>query len=135
MRLPRLVVSLLLAFASCGVAQAQERTVTKVGIAAKQKVYNGACPAEIKFTATIFVSRHPVTVTYQWERSDGVKSASGKVALTSSSHSVDTTWKLGTPGESTTIWEKLHVLAPTGISSDAAEVTLNCQQPARETKQ
>ncbi|HZP67897.1 MAG TPA: hypothetical protein VFB32_16460 [Rudaea sp.] len=120
-------LSLLIAVAMCGAAHAQEHTVTKVGIVAKPKAYTGACPADIKFIATIFVSRHPVTVTYQWERSDGAKSAPQKVEITSSGRGVDTTWKLGAPGKTTTVWQKLHVLAPTGISSDPAEVTLDCR--------
>lgn len=107
-------------------AQSQERVVTKVVVDSKADVYKGACPTELKFTGTVFVSRHPITVTYQWERSDGTTTTE-KVEIASSKRSLMSTWKVGTAGQSATVWEKLHVLSPTGISSDAANVALNCQ--------
>jgi hypothetical protein len=112
--------------APCAMAQAQERVVTKVVVESKADMYKGACPTELKFTGTVFVSRHPITVTYQWERSDGTTTTE-KVEVASSKRSLTSTWKVGTAGQSATVWEKLHVLSPTGISSDAANVTLNCQ--------
>lgn len=52
---------------------AQEHTVTKVVVVANPKAYHGPCPAKIQFVGTIFVSKHPVTVECQRERSDGAK--------------------------------------------------------------
>jgi hypothetical protein len=52
-------------------AFAQVHTVTRVGLVAKPRVYNGSCPATIDFIGTIRVSRHPARVEYEWERSDG----------------------------------------------------------------
>ena len=108
-------------------AMAQEHTVTKVAIVAKPKSYVGACPAEITFVATIFVSHHPVKVRYQWERSDGARATPQDVEITSAARGVETTWNVGAPGKNLHIWEKLHVLAPTGIRSQLAAVDLSCK--------
>ncbi|HYM61890.1 MAG TPA: hypothetical protein VEZ11_13485 [Thermoanaerobaculia bacterium] len=106
---------------------AQEHTVTKVAIVAKPKVYTGPCPADIQFIATIFVSRHPVWVDYQWERSDGAKGERQRVEIRSAGQGIYTTWHLGAGREQLHIWERLHVLAPTGISSPPGNVTVNCR--------
>jgi hypothetical protein len=128
MAVKKQILALVLALSfACAVAHTQERAVTKAEVFAKPNVYNGACPADIKFIATISVSRRPLTVTYQWERSDGVKSAPEKVEVTSHSRSINVTWKVGSPGSKTTVWEKLHVVSPTGMSSEKGEATLNCR--------
>src|SRR5438105_1477597 len=116
----------LVAVARHGAAQ-QEHTVTRVGIVANPRIFNGACPAQIRFTATIMVSRHPVAVSYQWERSDGASGRREQVQIRSAGQGVSTTWRLGAAGQHLTVWEKLHVLAPTGITSDSAPVRINCR--------
>ncbi len=110
-------------------AFAQQRTVTHVAIVAKPKSYVGPCPASIEFVATIFVSHHPVRVEYEWERSDGARSGREVIDIRSAGRGVSTTWTLGgRPGERRVVWERLHVLAPTGISSPEARVRIDCRR-------
>jgi hypothetical protein len=106
---------------------AQEHTVSKVGIVAKPKVYNGPCPADLRFIATIFVTRHPVFVEYRWERSDGARGERRRIEIRSAGQGVTDTWRLGGRHQRLTVWEKLRVLAPTGISSAPASVRVNCR--------
>jgi len=107
---------------------AQQRTVTKVVAIAKPKNYTGRAPATIEFVGTIFVSKHPVTVEYQWERSDGGMGERKKVTIRSAGQGVTDSWQLGAPGQHLRVWEKLHILAPTGITSAAAVATINCRK-------
>lgn len=106
---------------------AQQRTMTRVVAIAKPKAYNGPAPARIEFIGTIFVSKHPVVVQYQWERSDGAKGERKRIEIRSTGQGVSDTWTLGQKGKRMRVWEKLNVLAPTGISSAPAVVTINCR--------
>lgn len=118
------LVVLLLAAVS---AFAQVHTVTRVAIVARPKVYDGPCPANLQFTATIFVSRHPVKVTYEWIRSDGARSGRQEVVIRAAGQGVTDSWTLGGRRFHKTVWEQLHVLAPTGISSPRGVVRVNCR--------
>lgn len=109
-------------------AHAQHRTVTRVGIVAKPKSYTGTCPATLEFIATIHVSHHPVRVEYQWERSDGGRGRREVVEIRSAGQGITDSWTLGRNGERRVVWERLHVLAPTGISSPEARVRLDCRR-------
>jgi len=104
-----------------------QRTVTRVAIVANPKVYTGPCPADIKFTATIFVSHQPTFADYVWERSDGAKGPRQHVDIRSAGRGVSETWHIGAGHQHYVIWERLHVLAPTGIYSPQARVTVNCR--------
>lgn len=106
---------------------AQQHTVTKVAIVAKPKVYTGPCPADLQFIATVFVSRHPVMIEYRWERSDGAKTSPRKLEIRSAGQGIYDTWRLGAGHQHMRVWEKLHVLAPTGISSPEGVATVNCR--------
>ena len=106
----------------------QGPTVTKVVTVVNPKVYSGPCPAHLKFTGTIFVSRHPVTVEYQWERSDGGKGPRQSVTINAAGEGVSETWNLGGKGEHLNVSEKLHVLAPTGITSAPAIAKVSCDR-------
>ena len=106
---------------------AQVHTVQRVAIVAKPKHYRGPCPAEIEFIATIFVNRYPVWVDYQWERSDGGRGPRERIEITSAGRGVYTHWTLGAPGQNRQVWQRLHVLAPTGISSPTANVRIECR--------
>ena|SRR5579859_5332499 len=103
------------------------QTVTDVRIVARPRVYNGPCPATIQFTATIFVSRHPVAVEYQWERSDGAKSPRRRVVIRAAGQGFRESWTLGRGRQRLQIWERLRVLAPTGITSPEQVVRVNCR--------
>jgi hypothetical protein len=106
---------------------AQVRTVTRVGIVAKPRSYSGPCPVTLQFIGTIHVRRYPVWVEYEWERSDGARGRRERVEITSAGRGVSDTWHLGAGRQRMKVWERLHVLAPTGISSPAARVTVNCR--------
>ena len=107
---------------------AAEHTVTRVGIVAKPKHYSGDCPTTIEWIATIHVSHHPAKVTYQWERSDGAHGPRQEVEIDSAGRGVSDTWQLGRPGMHEVVWQRLHVLAPTGISSPEARVKIECRK-------
>ena len=109
-------------------ALAAEHTVTRVGIVAKPKHYSGDCPTTIEWIATIHVSHHPAKVTYQWERSDGAHGPRQEVEIDSAGRGVSDTWQLGRPGMHEVVWQRLHVLAPTGISSPEARVKIECRK-------
>ena len=120
-------VAAAIALAAAFPATAQARTVQRVGIVAKPNHYRGPCPAEIEFVATIFVNRYPVWVDYQWERSDGGRGPRERIEITSAGRGVHTRWTLGAPGQNRQVWQRLHVLAPTGISSPTANVRIECR--------
>jgi hypothetical protein len=122
-----IVLAFLASLALASVAAlAQQHTVTRVGIVAKPQAYNGHCPARIEFIATIHVS-HPSRVEYQWERSDGGRGQRESVDIHSAGQGVTDSWTLGGGNERLVVWERLHVLAPTGISSPQARVHVNCR--------
>ena len=104
-----------------------QRTVTRVGIVAKPRAWDGPCPADIEFVATIHVSRYPTWVEYQWERSDGAKGPRRRVEIRSAGRGVSDSWRLGGRRWRRVVWERLHVLAPTGIYSPEARATVNCR--------
>ncbi len=109
-------------------SKAQQRTVTNVVAVAKPKTYNGPAPGKVEFVGTIFVSRQPALVEYQWERSDGAKSAVRKVEVRHSGQMVTDTWEVGEKGKRLRVWERLHVLAPTGMTSAPAVATVFCRK-------
>jgi hypothetical protein len=117
----------VLASSSPAPASSPTRTVTKVVAVVNPKSWNAPCPAALTFTGTIFVSRHPATVTYRWERSDGVRGQVQTLTINASGEGVTDTWTLGAGKEHKRVWEKLHVLTPTGISSNAASIQVNCR--------
>lgn len=117
------VLLFLIAFPTALFAQ---HTVTKVAIVANPHSYSGRCPATIQFTATIFVS-HPSKVTYVWERSDGAKGERRTIDIRSAGQGVTDTWTLGSGRQHMVVWERLRVLAPTGISSPIKRVSITCR--------
>ena len=120
-------VLLLVLLAAAGSLAAQVHTVSKVAIVAKPKVYTGPCPADIQFIGTIFVNRYPVNVSYQWERSDGAVGPRRTITIRSSGQGVYDTWHVGGDHQHLNLWERVHVLAPTGIRSPEVRVTVNCR--------
>ena len=108
-------------------AASSTHTVTKVVAVVNPKSWDGPCPATVKFTGTIFVSHHPATVTYRWERSDGAKGPTQTLTINASGEGVTDTWTLGAGKQHKKVWERLHVLTPTGISSNTASVDVHCR--------
>ena len=106
---------------------AQQHTVNRVVVAARPASFAGRCPAHLHFVGTIYVTRYPVWLEYEWERSDGGRGPRQRVEVRSRSLTVGDSWELGGGRERLRVWERLHVLAPTGISSPAANVSVNCR--------
>jgi len=104
-------------------------TVTKVVAIAKPKSFKGPCPAEIQFVGTIFVKNPPVTVEYQWERSDGATGERKRLEIGSAGEGVYDSWKLGEGKQHMHVWERVHVLSPRNVLSGKASASINCVEP------
>ncbi|HTX99652.1 MAG TPA: hypothetical protein VMG09_06500 [Bacteroidota bacterium] len=102
-------------------------TVTKVVAIAKPKVFNGRCPATIQFVGTIFVKNPPVTVEYEWLRSDGATGGHQTIEIRSAGQGVYDSWTLGSPKEHLRVWEKVHVISPVNRTSGPATAVVNCK--------
>ena len=119
-----MVIMILLVCLFFPAAEAQQSTVTRV-LVAKPKTYPGPCPVTIEFVGTIFVSR-AARVEYRWERSDGGMGPRESVDIRSAAKSVTSTWRVGAPRKSFSGWERLRVLSPNGVISNAAAVQIKC---------
>jgi hypothetical protein len=93
---------------------------------ADPQLFKGVCPATITFTSVINANRYPVMVEYQWERSDGAKGPQQSVTLNAAGTIVSSTWKLGAPGSTHDIFERVHVLTPNDARSGDAHAKLIC---------
>ena len=102
-------------------------TVTKIEMVARPKAFSGTCPATIKFTGAIHVSAFPVTVEYQWERSDGATGPKRRVVIRGPGLGVNDTWTLGGAGDHVTVGEKLHVLSPNDVVSPMVSAKVVCR--------
>ena len=102
--------------------------VTGFKPAAAPKTYTGKCPVTVHFSSIINTNHRPVTIEYEWVRSDGAKGPKQTATITNQMEVVRDTWELGGAGEHKTIWEKVHVLSPNNISSGEATARLNCSK-------
>ena len=101
--------------------------------------YSGTCPAVIKFEGRINVTgitKTPVTITYEFIRSDGAKDTSPK-ALTfraDGTQTVSTTWTLGGDKLPTyTGWMTIRIAGTPPIESDKANFSIQCKS-AQQTQ-
>ena len=101
--------------------------VRKVVTVVNPKSWNGAAPAHLKFTGTIFVNNPPVEVEYTWIRSDGAKGGVQKVTISSAGQGFTDTWDVGAPHQKLRVWERLQVISPNNASSNPAIATVNCR--------
>ena len=127
-----LTVTLLVLTVCCLAAPgllAAEPTVLKVVTVANPQQYDGPSPAMVWFYAAVIVGKYPVSLTYQWERSDGAVSRPQTIMVKSPVQGITATWTFGAPGESYQVWEKLHIIAPVDLISEPAEATVNCLAP------
>jgi hypothetical protein len=105
--------------------------IAAVSVVANYQEYSGPCPAKLVFTATVNVTKVPMSFNFQWERSDGVKSKM-KIMHVPSGHTGVVTiveeWQLGTKGKHVSIYEKLHVKSGNLVVTSApAVVVVNCR--------
>lgn len=103
-----------------------QATVSRVSVVARPRTFTGRCPANLNFRATIQVRRSAL-VEYQWERSDGAKGARRRIRITGGWEAVTDAWRLGRGHERMVVWERVRILAPTGMLSPAARVSINCR--------
>ena len=126
--LPVLVA--LVVLSASQILTAQE-AVSGVNVMASVQTYSGKCPAKIKFTGTIEVTKYPMTFNYQWERSDGAKGPKKVVRVPSAKTKTVTVvdyWQVGAKGEAITVSAKLRVRTGNlDLTSAPAEVTVNCK--------
>jgi hypothetical protein len=129
------LVKLSFAVAACAIiscsALVAGQGIAQVRVVAGPRHYHGPCPGQIRFSAKIVVDRYPMTLNYQWERSDGARGPVRVVripsAATRSITAVDM-WRTGTRGERAELWEKIRVRSGNAdITSDPAVVTLACR--------
>ena len=102
-----------------------------IDVTASPHAFRGACPAHLKFTARIEVDRYPMTLNYQWERSDGVKGPT-RVVHVPNVHTKTVTvvdsWQVGRKGDHLDLWEKVRVRSGnTDMTSREAAVTVDCR--------
>jgi hypothetical protein len=57
-----------------GTSREGQSPISRVTVGVNYSRYNGSCPANLRFTANIYVDRVPMSYNYEWERSDGAKS-------------------------------------------------------------
>jgi hypothetical protein len=102
--------------------------VVKVIAEAKPTAFTGKCPATLHWTATLTVRNPPVTVRYEWIRSDGAKSEAKEVIVRRAEWTLGgESWQLGGPKDHLHVWERIHIVAPNDISSRGAAVAVNCR--------
>jgi hypothetical protein len=108
-------------------AKTQEGRVTKLKIGVTPTSFNGPCPKTFDFHCTITVNHSPVTVEYEWVRSDGVKGPKEQVEIRHGSVTVSDRWQLGEAKQHLREWEKVHIISPKDMNSPAAVVNVNCR--------
>jgi len=125
-----LLVTLVIAAGAAHVVFAREG-IGQVTVTARPESFNGTCPAHIHFSARIEIDKYPLSLNYEWIRSDGAKGplktwrapSSGTRSLTATD-----SWTLGQKGEHIEVWEKIRVRSGnTDITSDSVTVSITCR--------
>ena len=99
--------------------------VTNVTANAVPPSYTGPGPTTINFVADITVDG-PCTVTYKWERSDGVIGLQQTLVFSAAgTKKVSDTWTLGGGPGTGIVWERVSILTPLPMLSNKAQFTLN----------
>ena len=111
----------------CASAAIAKEIVTSVKVIAVPADYAGACPAALEFVGTVKVSKHPVTVEYLWERSNGSRTQPRRIQIRSAVQKITDEWAIGGAPGTLKVWEKLTILSPSTISSATAKASVNCR--------
>ena len=111
---------------SCGIIPF---AVTATTASVSPSTYSGACPGTFNFSGNI-TTTGAGSVTYQWERSDGVTGPTQTLTFNAAGTqpAAAASWQLGANGA---FWERVHVLTPTDITSNQATFTNSCEYPCR----
>ena len=115
-----------LLYGCCGAVLARD-AVTSVTATATPASYAGSCPTTLQFAGTIKLSRHPATVEYLWERSNGSRTPVKRIQVRSATQKVTDDWSIGGEPGTLKVWEKLTILSPNAISSATAKASVNCR--------
>jgi len=101
--------------------------VTQVVAYANPNSYTGPGPVKINFEADI-TTNGPCTVTYRWERSDGVQSPVETLIFNAAeTKKVKDDWTIGCGGPGTGfLWERVNIITPLPMTSNNGEFVLNC---------
>lgn len=95
--------------------------VTQLTIAASPASYNGSCPKNITFYATITTNGRG-EVRYRWIRSDGSETSESTIGFDfASSKTVENSWSRSSSG-----WEKLKITSPNSLESSQASFSISC---------
>ena len=102
--------------------------IAGVRVVANVQNYRGPCPAKIKFTAYIEVTKYPMVLNCQWERSDGAKGQVKTIRVPNASAKRITftdIWEVSAQHKK--VWERLRVKCGSeNVASEAATVAINC---------
>jgi hypothetical protein len=98
--------------------------ISTATVAVDNSALTVACPSSVTFTATITSNKDGV-IAYKWERSDGSATATQTLTFpNATSLTAVNTW----PVTSTTSgWQRLHVVTPNDVSSNAVNFTVTCK--------
>ncbi len=84
--------------------------------------YTGTCPVTVTFYAVLTTNR-ATSVSYQWERSDGIVNGPYSLNIGGTSAAIADQWKLIPSGNR---WERVVILTPNSTSSNQTSFTNNC---------
>lgn len=124
------VLALALAIV-CTFAHSAFAQVGQVTVRASLARYMGPCPAHLRFNGRIEITGAPVTLNYEWERSDGARSPRRVVTVRNSRQRYVTatdSWTVGAKGQPMQVWVKLRVRS--GRMDETAEsprVEIRCR--------
>ena len=97
--------------------------VTNVVVTVTPVTYTNACPGVFNFSANI-TANGAGTVTYHWERSDGISKTPQTITFSGAgTRTVTDQWASAPKGPG---WEILHVTAPNDFISNQATFTNSC---------
>ena len=98
--------------------------ITTATLAVDNSALNVACPAAVTFTATLTSNKDGV-IAYKWERSDGSSTATQTLSFpAATSLAASNTWSIPATASG---WQRLHVVTPNDISSNAVNFTVTCK--------
>ena len=102
--------------------------VLRANATVKPASFTGKCPATLHWTAQLTVRNPPVTVRYEWLRSDKAKGEEKEVIVRKTEWTIGgESWQLGGDKERMHVWERLHVIAPNQLLSQIAGVNIACK--------
>ena len=98
--------------------------VTTATAAVDNAAASATCPAKVTFTGTITTNMQGV-ITFKWERSDGSATPTETLTFPSAtSLTAVNAWQLSA---TTSGWQRLHVMTPTDLVSNAVNFVLTCK--------